>query len=200
MKISRADLRYLKWSLLAFSASLVIGIVAIRLGNEYLAHSLEQLQAAQKQDNAASHNLVISQSDLESISAYATDYASLLDRKIIAGEQRLDWMEAVTELRRQRHLANFKYTIAPQQPYVLPPTLNTGNLEINLSSIHLQTDLLHEVQLLNFFDALHTAKQGWFIVERCALERYDNATAPLGSQLNADCTGGWITMKHRSAS
>lgn len=199
MKVSRTDLHDLRWSLLAFVASLFSAGSAIWMSDEYLTRTLLQLRTAQQQVDAARAELFTTQDDLDNISGYAAEYASLQERNIAADEQRLDWIEEMEKLRRRFHLSNLKYTIAPQQAYASEPPPHTGNLNINHSSLHLQTDLLHEMQLVDFFAALRSAKQGYFIIHRCELERTgtNDETAP---QLKADCTGGWVTLMPGGAS
>jgi hypothetical protein len=77
-----------------------------------------------------------------------------------------------------------------------------GNFELKLSGLTLQLDLLHEIQLIKFFDALRSNIRGWFIIDHCTLERA-GATTPgevsTAPQLKAECGGGWITMKKKGA-
>lgn len=205
MSLSKSDLPYIQWSLLAFTFSLAVGGSAIWLGAVYESTSLKALHAAQNQVSEARNELGSSRADLENMSTYALEYASLMDRKIVGGEQRLDWMEELEKLRRQHHVIDFKYTIAPQQVFTATPALDTGDLEIYLSGVNLQIHLLHEMQLIEFFDALRTDMKGGFIIDHCMLERAAAkaeeaaATQHVDAQLKADCAGGWITLKNRSA-
>jgi len=196
MMLTKPDLTHLKGSLFIFIFSLLVCGSTIWLCKTYLSHAAAQLQDAQKKVSQAQNKLTHAQNDLDNFSSYASEYASLLDRKIVAQHQLLDWMEEL-EIQ-QHHVLQLKYTIAPPQPYVLKPTRDIGNLEIQLSSIDMQMNLLHETQLMNFIEALHSA--GWFMIEHCMLERAANDTGlTTGVQLTADCTGGWITIKHREA-
>ncbi|MFA5826453.1 MAG: hypothetical protein WC825_10870 [Gallionellaceae bacterium] len=206
MNLGKSDLAHIKWSLLAFTLSVAVGGSAIWLSATYESAARKARDAAQKQVREAGNMLGATQSDLENMSTYALEYAALIDRRIVGGEQRLDWMEELEKLRRQHHVIDFKYTIAPQQPYIPTPALNTGDLEINLSGLSLQIDLLHEMQLIEFFKALRSDLKGWFIVDHCTLERAASAntaetsSAPnIGAQLKADCAGGWITLNNRNA-
>lgn len=200
MNFSKHDLLNLKWSLLAFILSLIVGGGAIWLSSEYVSGSLRERQSAQRQVVEARSKLSATQSDLENMSAYALEYTALLDYKIVGDENRLDWMEGLEKIRQQHRVLDFKYAIAPQQPYVPNPALDTGNFEIKQSGVSLQLDLLHEEQLIDFIDLLRKDIKGWFIIERCALTRTSSDTTPsLGAQLKADCTGGWLTMKNRNA-
>jgi hypothetical protein len=79
-----------------------------------------------------------------------------------------------------------------------------GNFDLKLSGLRLHIDLLHEMQLIKFFDSLRTNIKGWFIIDHCSLERAvstkgSEVTSQLSgtAQLKAECVGGWITMKKK---
>ncbi len=203
MNFSKDDLLKLKWSLLTFLTSLALSASAIWIGSAYDSNSLTERQAAQKQVVEARNKLSATQSDLENMSTYALEYNSLVHNKIIGSETRLDWIEGLEKLRQQRHVLDFKYTIAPQKDFVPSPSLDSGNFTFSLSGVTLQLDLLHEGQLIEFFEALRSDMKGWFIIDQCSLEKTGAATTDIlsnntGLQLKASCTGGWITMKNRN--
>ncbi|MDP2804755.1 MAG: hypothetical protein Q8O24_02320, partial [Gallionellaceae bacterium] len=160
MNFSKDDLLKLKWSLLTFLISLALSASAIWIGSAYDTNSLKDRQAAQKQVVEARNKLSATKSDLENMSTYALEYDSLVRSKIIGGETRLDWIEGLEKLRQQRHVLDFKYTIAPQKDFIPSPALDTGNFSFNLSGVNLQLDLLHENQLIEFFEALRTDMKG----------------------------------------
>lgn len=202
MSFHLSDLAHIKWSLLAFTVSLIIGASAVWLSAKYVGHSLRERQAAQKQVAEARKKLGAAESDLENMSTYAMEYAYLEQNKTIGGEQRLDWMEGLEKLRQQHHAIDFRYTITPQQPYTPNPALEMGNFELNLSGLNLQVDLLHEGQLIKLFAALRTEMNSWFIIDHCTLRRNgntDETASYLTPRLKAECTGGWLTMKNRNA-
>jgi hypothetical protein len=200
MIFSKSDFPLLKWSLLACTLSLLVSGGVIWLSSDYVDQSLKARQQAQLHLIDARKQLNDAQSDFENMSIYAREYASLVDYKIIGGEQRLDWMEGLAKLRQSQLLVDFKYTIAPQQTYSPNPTLDVGNFDLKLSGLTLQLDLQHEMQLIRFFNALRTNIRGWFIIDHCAIERAGtNTPGEIQSvtQLKADCAGGWITMKKK---
>lgn len=205
MNLGKSDLTHIKWSLLAFTLSVALGGSAIWLSATYESAAHKAVEAAQKQVREAGNMLGSTQSDLENMSTYALEYAALVDRRILGGERRLDWMEKLEKLRSQHRVIGFKYTISAQQPYIPVPALNTGELEIKLSELSLQIELLHEMQLIEFFEALRSDLSGWFIVDRCTLERTatsNTAEIPAipnaDAQLKANCAGGWITLRNRN--
>jgi hypothetical protein len=200
MNFSKSDLNLLKWSMLAFTFSLFVSICAIWLSSQYVDNSLKERQQAQQHLVDARKQLRDVQSDLENMSIYAREYASLVDYKIIGGEQRLDWMEGLAKLRQDQLVVDFKYTIAPQQTYTPKPALDMGNFDLSLSGLNFQIDLQHEMQLIKFLGALRSNIRGWFIVDRCTVDRAGTTNSgdiQSLTQLKADCAGGWITMKKK---
>lgn len=195
MTFSRADFPHLKWSLLIFLSVLCAGGAAIMVSKNLVAHAQREQQAAQRQLNSVRNQLAAANEDRENMKAYTFEYGELLKRNIIGNDQRLDWIEGLEKIRQQHRVLDFKYSIAPQHSYTPPSTLNSGNFELNMSDMSLQFDLLHEGQLMDFFDTLRTDTSGWFILDRCALERSANSDAT--AQLKAECTGGWLTLTVR---
>ncbi len=200
MTFSQSDLPHLKWHLLIFLLVLGTGSAAVMLSESFVTQAQLSQQAAQRQLNEARGRLAAAQDDRANMATYALEYGTLLQRKIIGNEQRLDWIEGLEKIQQHKRVLDFKYAIAPQQSYTPAPPLDSGNFELKLSNMTLQFDLLHEGQLINFFNTLRTDINGWFLLDHCALER--NATAPetgTAPQLKAECTGGWLTLKNRNA-
>ncbi|OGS96801.1 MAG: hypothetical protein A3K04_02500 [Gallionellales bacterium RBG_16_56_9] len=206
MTFSKADFPYIKWSLLAFLLALVGGGAALIISGSHAAwaqlqqkSAQHQMSEAQRQLSAARSRLVAAQNDHKNMTTYAQEYAALLNRKIIGSDQRLDWIEGLDNIRKQNRVLDFKYSISPQQPYTPPLPVDSGNFDLNRSAMALHFDLLHEEQLMNFFDALRTDMKGLFILDRCALARNvaarEHSAAP---QLTAECRGGWLTLQSRS--
>lgn len=197
MNFSKADLQELKWSLGAFALSIALAVGLISLSEKYLDLSLKDREAAQKQLNNARTQLLAATSDQANMAAYALEYNALLAQKVIGTEQRLDWMEGLEKLRLQGRVLDFKYTISPQQNFTPNPPVDAGNFQLSRSIMTLQIDLLHEEQLLHFFSNLNNQINGWFMLDGCSISR--TGTVDELVPLKAECTGGWFTMKNKSA-
>lgn len=206
MIFSKAGLRHIKWGALTFLAGVGMGGTVLLLTASKLTQARQEQQAAQRKVNdalrqlaEARNRLTASQDDQRNAAAYTAEYARLVDRKIIGSEQRLDWIEGLDNMRKQNRVLSFTYTINPQHPYKPDPALDSGNFDLNLSPMNLQLYLLHEAQLIDFFDTLRTAVKGNFILEHCSLSRsgaaFEGSSAP---QLKAECSGGWLTLKNRN--
>ncbi|MHB1117420.1 hypothetical protein [Sideroxydans sp.] len=196
MSFTTDDLGEIKWSLLACLISAGFAVGVINYSATIQQQSLKDLQQAQRQLNTARDLLLTAQNDQENMASYQMEYDALVAQKVIGNEQRLDWIEGLEKLRKQNLLPDFKYTIGPQTSYAPNPPLNAGNFALSLSPLSMEFDLLHEGQLLNFFEALSRQMPGWFLLDKCALSRTDDAQNG-GVMLKAACAGGWFTMKNR---
>lgn len=195
MTFSQSDFPHIKWSLLTLLLVLTIGGSAVFFSRNYAHNAQNAKRTAQQQLNEARSKLTASRDDQENMATYTKEYSAIQRREIIGDEQRLNLIEALETLRRRNRVLDFKYAIAPQQPYKPLPALDTGNFDLRLSPMTLQMELLHEGQLINFFDSLRRDMNGWFMLDRCTLERVSGSAA----QLKADCAGGWLTLKNRNA-
>ena len=196
MTFSKTDLPHLKWSLLVFLFSLAISVTAVVLSEKFVSRAQADYQTAQRQLGEARTRLASAEDDRANMSTYAREYATLLDRKIIGGDQRLDWIEGLEAIQRQNSTPQFTYTIAPQQPYTPVPPLDSGNFSLFLSGMSLQLELLHEEQLITFFEALRSKINGRFLLDNCKMERsgsISSSTVSIDSQpvtlpqLKAEC-------------
>jgi len=194
VNIHRADFPHLKWSLLVLLSVLCAGGSLIILSHLFVTHAQTKRAHAQHQLNDSRKQLATALQDQENINIYSAEYGELVKRNIIGDDQRLDWIEGLEKIHQQHLVVDFKYALAPQHPYISPTPLDSGNFSLNMSDMTMQLDLLHEGQLISFFNALHSGIKGWFILEHCTLERSTDPAS--NTQLKADCGGGWLTLKN----
>lgn len=207
MNFSASDFPLIRWSVLAICVSSLASAIVLYSSGEYAETSLSQWRNAQTKFNDARSRLSAAHQDQENMGIYATEYGALIDNKVIGDDQRLDWMEGLEKIRRQNLVTNFSYAIAPQKIYTPQPPVDSGNFDIRYSEMKLQIDLLHEEQLPDFFNALHSRIKGWYQLEGCTLQRsaaldkeedIDRVTGT-AAYIGAECSGGWITLKNRNA-
>ena len=201
MKLSKSDFPLMRLSILALAASVAISAVVLYSSGQYAEKTQRDLRNTQNMLNDARNRLTAANEDKENMSIYADEYGTLIERKIIGDDQRLDWMEGMEKLRQQNRVTDFRYNIAPQKIYAPQPPVDSGNFDIHYSEMKLQFDLLHEGQLLNFFAALRNQIKGHYQLESCALQRVadGNTATATSTHLKAECSGGWITLKNRNA-
>jgi hypothetical protein len=201
MKFSAEDFPLIRWSVLAICSSALVSALMLVSSGKYADKTQSDLQNAQRTGNDARNRLSAAYEDKENMSIYADEFGKLIERKIIGDDQRLDWIEGLEKLRKQNLVTDFKYNIAPQKIYAPQPAIAGGNFDIHYSEMKLYFDLLHEEQLLNFLTALRLQNIGWYQLDSCTLKRNANEStdAATQTQLRAECTGGWVTLKNRNA-
>ncbi len=206
MTFSKSDFLHVKWSLFIFLSVLCAGGLAITISKNFAAQAHRNQDEAKRQLSAARSSLDLAEQDRGNMQTYTQEYDALLKRNVIGSDQRLDWIEGLEKIHKQNRVPGFmefKYAISPQMPYKPAPALDSGSFNLNLSSMTLQFELLHEEQLTAFFDALRTDINGWFILDHCSMERTHAAAGPddfkVAHQLKAECTGGWLTLHNRNA-
>lgn len=201
MRFSTSDFPLMRRSILAVCASTLVSAVILYGSGEYSKSAQNNLSNAKTMLNDARNRLATALQDQENMTIYAGEYGVLTEQKIIGDDQRLDWMEGLEKIRLKNLVADFRYHIAPQKNYASQPPIDSGNFDIRYSEMKLQFDLLHEAQLLNFFEALRADIKGWYQLEGCTMQRTgagnedEQTTTTL---LKAECSGGWITLKNRN--
>ena len=202
MNFSKSDFVLMRGSFLALGVSILLGSVILYSSIEYADFTEKNRLAAQSQINDARNRLATALQDQENFSVYSREYENLESRGIIGDEHRLDWMEGLEKLRSENLVTSFRYNIVPQKIYVPKPSIDSGNYDIHYSETKLQFDLLHEGQLFKFFDALRSQINGRYQLEGCTMQRVarnEESAAASGTNIQAECTGGWITLKNRNA-
>lgn len=198
MKFSKTDFFFLRRSILTACASVLLGVTVLYGSSQYAEKAQESRRNALRLLNETQNKLALARLDQENMLVYSGEYSVLEKHKVIGDEQRLDWIEGFEKLRQQNLVSDFRYNIAPQKNHAAISVAESGNFHVRYSEMRLQFDLLHEAQLLNFFDALRDQMKGRYQLEGCTLQR-GNAEAKGLSRLKAECSGGWITLKNRSA-
>ncbi len=200
MKLSKSDLELMRWNIVALCAAALIGGLIVYASEQHATTAQRDRRNAQSQLADARNRLNMAREDETNMHYYFAEHLALERQKIIGDEQRLDWMEGLEKIRQQNLVADFRYNIAPQKNYVAQPPIDSGNFDIHYSEMKLQFDLLHEAQLLDFFEALRTNIKGWYQLEGCTLHRTGSGNEQTATaRLKAECSGGWITVKNRNA-
>jgi hypothetical protein len=128
------------------------------------------------------------------IKQYVDRYRQLQQSGFIGDEQRIDWLNALRTANESVDLFGVNYGIEAQQPYAYAAELNPGQFAMRQSIMKIEFRLLHELDLLRFFDALRSQNNGMFHLDNCALRR----TEPTGvlryqPNITANCQLTWIT-------
>jgi hypothetical protein len=200
MKFARTDLPRLRWSLILLGAAILIGSGAV-------AGSYVLRQAAEKQFKTATNQRAESKAQLASAAAEEqelrekiTRFHALQKRGFIGTENRLDWIEQLSQIRSERQLLEFQYEFEPQRTadsQLLPTGAMAGTHRFLVTPQRIKTKLLHEGDLLGFLDDLRQRVRAYLVIRECRLERLPAEPVQRGPapQLSAECRIDWITLQ-----
>ncbi len=171
--------------------SAVIAVAA--LAAAFLAHSDQQ---ARYDELAANRNAVHEDYDAlvhqrRLVDRYHRRYQRFDDLGFIGRESRLDWVETLRMTANGLSLSRLTYAIEPQIE-VIPPVqsvLGGEDLQIRASKVQLELGLLHEMDLLRFFDELQVNAPGLIKVDGCELSwEVETGSRPnTDANLSASC-------------
>ncbi len=193
MKLSKKDLSLFPASLIALTAALIAGIMLIFLSATHTGRIVQEWQTTQHQLHAAQSELLRAQQQQSTLAQFLDAYQTAVNQHLIGDEDRANLVEYLDKLREQKITKDFHYHISAQKRYTGSADIDTGNFDLYYSEIKLRFDLLHEGQLLDFLQVLHTQNNGRYFLESCEMKRNINKTS-----LKATCTGIWITLRYRS--
>jgi hypothetical protein len=191
------------------------GVAVFLIAGSYLYWQSE------KKANVSSQRVVQEQRNrLEAIKRERDDlqgsedtYKSLIARGAFAPEQRLDLIEALSELRKRHRLMGFEYDIYPQRALKFGTGANYPAVNVMASRVRMKIQAYHDRDLLAFLDEFPRIKRGFFPIDKCAIRRIAGAektedgdiVAPANragaagptASIEADCTMEWITLKDK---
>ncbi|MFS2002039.1 hypothetical protein ACEN9F_00305 [Duganella sp. CT11-25] len=183
----------IRTAVLTLIAALTISLTGVLLSEWKKQEAEESLAQAQRVRDAAYSNYAHVDNEKRDIRNFQPRYIELLARGLIGDEKRLEWVDVIRQAQEQRKLPPLSYEIEPQQKVRLESSLDLGDYQLQGSRMRLHMDLLHEMDLFNFFDDLR--QRSFFAVQDCSIRRLGVAAGALGAPtLGADCTLNWITL------
>ncbi|MBX3661549.1 MAG: hypothetical protein KF804_03760 [Burkholderiales bacterium] len=178
---------------------LLLVVIAAAAGAVYYTDLLRQqaqttLVRAQAQQREAQTRMQRSGDEKTIIVQYVDRYRQLENAGFIGEEQRINWIDALRNANARTDLFGVSYEIGAQQPYAHAAELAPGPIALRQSRMRLDFRLLHEGDLLRFFDALREQGAGLFHLDQCTLRRTDTGTAlRYQPNITANCELAWIT-------
>lgn len=187
----------------ALRGPLILLVVAliVSAGAIYYTHLLRQqaqtaLVQQQKQLREAQTRMQRSGDEKSIIVQYVDKYRQLQQSGFIGDEQRINWLDALRAANERTDLFGVNYGIEAQQAYPYAADLNPGQIGLRQSVMKLEFRLLHEIDLLRFFEALRQQNSGMFHLDQCMLRRTEATNAVrYQPNINASCQLAWITAK-----
>lgn len=180
-------------AVLTLLAALAVSVTGVLLSEIWIKHADLRAEQSQRTRDAAYSRLAQVDNEKRDIRHFQHRFVALRQRGLIGDERRLEWLDAIRKTQEQLKLAPLSYEIEAQQALRLEVPMDLGEFQLRGSRMRLHMDLLHELDLFNFLQALR--EYGYFAVQDCSIKRLGVAAGtPGASTLGADCTLDWITL------
>jgi hypothetical protein len=188
------QLKALRGPLILLVAALVAGAGAIYYTHQLHLQAQTALKQQQNQLREAQTRMQRSGDEKLIIVQYVDKYRQLQQSGFIGDEQRINWLDALRAVNQRTDLFGVNYGIEAQQAYPHAAELNPGQISLRQSVMKLEFRLLHELDLLRFFEALRLQNAGLFHLDQCTLRRTETTGAiRFQPNITASCQLAWIT-------
>lgn len=194
--MNQDDIKALQAPLAIAALALLLSGAAVYYTGLLADHSRQKLTQVQKQRNEARTRLQQSGDEKATIEQYLPAYQQLAQTGFVGGEQRINWLDGLRMANQRADLFGIDYQIEAQQGYPFAAELDPGKLDVRQSIMKLRFRLLHEEDLMRFFNTLGQARAGIFSLNQCALRRIDTGgVIRVEPHINAECELSWITAR-----
>jgi hypothetical protein len=188
----RDDFPSIQRATLTFALCAVIGIALVISTQTMLDKQLDMFNRAQALQNSSREQYRQAENEKRQILDYQARYLQLTTQQFVGPELRLNWIEAIQSTQKAAALQPLDYEIAPQQTFLVDPSIDMGTLELRGSKMTVTMNLLHEMELFRFLNGLQARQL--FDLQSCDLKRNDSSNAEhLVPLLVAECSLVWIT-------
>ena len=188
------SIKPLQGALIVLVTVLLAAGAAIYFTHMRVKHAQQDLVSQEKELKEARTRLQKSGEEREIILRYRGGYEQLTKAGFVGEERRINWLDALRLANQQADIFGVEYRIGIQHPYAFAAQLAPGQLALNESQMRLNPRLLHEEDLMRFFNSLSSQKAGLFSLDQCIVKRLSTAsTIRYQANLIAECDISWIT-------
>jgi len=167
-------------------------------------YSTEQLKVASERQlaqqrvqlNEARTRLQKSGEEKDIIVRYRDTFRALQRAGFVGEEKRINWLDGLRITNQRADLFGIDYQIGAQKRYQYAKSLNPGQIDLFESVMRLRFRLLHEEDLMRFFNLLAQQNLGIFHIDRCDMRRLDTrGVIRYQPNVTAECEVSWITAR-----
>lgn len=196
-RLQNGEFALIRRQVMLFGVAVAMALGCIVAAWFYLDQAqLKQQQARQTLQQAQAEAEMMLQ-DRQDFERYATAYRQLLAKGVIGEEDRLQWVEVLTNISNQYPQMKLKYRVDSQRPLDFVPDVPEG-MRVFASRMQLSFMTAHEAQLLQVLARLDQEARGLHLLRQCEIRRekleqqqQEWVAAPLQSQ----CLIEWVTLR-----
>jgi hypothetical protein len=197
--MSRQDLEALRVPLIALAVTLLAAALMVYFSGSVLDSKRQLLSKREGELKQARLKIQNAGEEKQMISLYLDGYQQLARAGFVGDEQRINWLDSLRIANEEARIFGVEYSISAQRPYAYANEFRVGQLMLQESVMHLKFRLLHEEDLLRFFDALGRRGGGFYTIDQCIMRRNKLVEAEKMIQaepnLAAECDVRWLTVK-----
>ncbi len=183
---------YVRKAAIVCAVSLLLSGALVTAGRLVLLQTRPGTAAAQGRQLAAQERLSHAEIERIEIRDFQRKFAELGARGFVGPENRLAMVEAIQAIQKAHGLLPVAFSFAPQQVVAIDPSLLGAPMELHATSVALRMELLHEMDLVNFFRDLKT--RGFFTVKECLINSLGEVPQESrAARLSAECTLYWLS-------
>jgi len=184
---------YIRKAGITFGTVFVLSCVLVTAVRLVLLQARPDTAAAQARQIAAAGRLSQAEIERTQLRDFQPGFTQLRARGFVGPESRLNLLEAIQSIQKTRRLLPVAFDVSPQQIVALDPSLLEAPLEMHATTVRVRMDLLHEMDLVHFFQDLKA--RGFYTVRQCQINTGPEVPVlSLSPRLNADCTLFWVTV------
>lgn len=199
-RIRREDLLLIRLPLALFGTALLLALALVLLAVWQQNKAEQQRQQARQRLEQLQAEAGSMQQDRQDYERYSGPFRDLRARGIIGDEDRLQWIEVLTNIRRQYPQMQLKYRIEPQLPADFIAEAPQG-MRVMASRMHLTFLAAHEGQLLMLLQTLDKDARGMHLLRQCHIQRSKlerGQTEWVAPPLESKCVIEWLTVRQVS--
>ncbi len=179
-----------------FCLCLVVSAALLGAGFLFRGKMLTEYKEHQSQFRAISQTYLAVEDEEKIIKELYPRFIALYEKGVIGDEQRLSWIEVLTQVGQKLKLPELSYEIASREPYEPSYPLARGNYALFNTKMNLRLGMLHEGDLANVLQALESHASGMFNISQCDLARKGTEIMldPEVANIEATCQLDWHTI------
>ena len=201
MTINREDIKKLRLPITLCLLMIGAGAASLFVAERAKDRANKDKDTVHRAKLAAQERVAKATEEEREIRENLTQFERLVSWGIVGEEKRLDWVESIARIRERRKLFKINYDIEAQKTLDYPGVMPAAGLEFMSSRLKVDMPLLHDDDLLHFFEDLQAAGKAYVSIRRCVLERTEREAPPGGRgmapRLKSECQMDMITIREK---
>lgn len=196
MRFTAKDLRSMKMPMLALAIALAASFLMVAFSSTQREQTETRLRNQLAGLQEARTRYQRSGEERETVMHFLKAYRQLEKSGLVGAEQRLNWVESLRVANARAGVFGVNYQMTAQAPLPFVARDNPLSGRVMHSQMSLSFGVLHEADLIRFFNALSAQQPGLFVLTGCSLDRGGRQGPPVPRQANlmAQCDLSWVTI------